>query len=134
MNWTIDQLLKTKVGQMPANQAVLAPPQQHDKNNALGSLLPATGKQVAGLPLVKAPSRDSKGKRRVVVCVTIIRFGLRQADDDSVCASYKAVRDSIATSLGVADNDRRVRWQYGQVSTQGEEGTLVTIEVKHPRG
>ncbi len=48
---------------------------------------------------------------------------------DNLPSAFKGVRDGIAKSIGLDDGDRRFRWQYRQVETAGEEGTLVTIEV-----
>jgi hypothetical protein len=64
----------------------------------------------------------------VVILVEIIRFGRKELDYDNYVAGAKPLRDSIATSLGVDDADKRIRWQYSQIVTEGSIGTLVRIE------
>lgn len=74
-----------------------------------------------------------KGKRhrekRMVIIVTLVSFRRRLLDDDNLTASLKGLRDSIARSIALDDGDRRFRWEYRQIETAGEEGTIVTVEV-----
>lgn len=131
MAWTLDQLKKTKVGQLPENQAVLAIAHKHAKTiNDLDTLSAAITKHSEGQALGGKAQRNAKGKRSVVIYVTIVRCGLRRADDDNIGYSYKSLRDAISHSLGVDDGDKWVHWQYGQSLTQGDQGTIVMIEVK----
>lgn len=60
-----------------------------------------------------------------VVSVHLERVSPREADDDNVVGGLKAVRDEIATWLGVDDGDPRVVWSYSQ--TRGPFAVLVTI-------
>lgn len=46
--------------------------------------------------------------------VRLVRLSAGTLDDDNLRAALKAVRDGVADRLGVADNDPRVRWEYGQ--------------------
>ena len=46
--------------------------------------------------------------------VRLIRIAPRLLDDDNLRGALKAVRDGIADSLEVNDNDPRVRWEYAQ--------------------
>lgn len=79
----------------------------------------------------KVPALDSgtKARRRskngLVLIVTLVRCSQRLLDDDNLTSSFKATRDAIAASLGVADNDKRVRWEYGQVVSASKPGTML---------
>jgi ABC-type phosphate/phosphonate transport system substrate-binding protein len=64
----------------------------------------------------------------LAVCVTIIRFGVKELDDDNLAAGAKPLRDGIAASLGVDDADPRVLWQYAQVIEGGRSGVAVKID------
>lgn len=61
-----------------------------------------------------------------VVCLTRLSAG--QLDDDNLRGALKGVRDGVADSMGVADNDPRVRWEYGQEHCRrGEFGVRIEI-------
>lgn len=77
--------------------------------------------------LVKSPPVRPSRKSCVVVLVTIIAFRRRVLDDDNCSSGAKTLRDCVATSLGVDDGDKRIRWEYGIVQTNGPEHTLVKI-------
>lgn len=79
--------------------------------------------------LDKKPPAQPCSKRRVVVIVTLVRYGHQLLDDDNLVSSFKPLRDSIAKSIGVDDGDKRFRWEYGQVQTRGETGCNVKITV-----
>lgn len=79
-------------------------------------------------PLVRRGKTPQVGKGSVGVLVTLIAYRRRLLDDDNNCASFKALRDAVARTLGVDDRDGRVVWRYGQVETRGEEGVVVRIE------
>ena len=65
----------------------------------------------------------------VVVVVTMIAMLRREFDaHDNLRASLKPLVDAIAASLGIPDNDRRVRWQYGQQRTDGAPRVVVMVE------
>ena len=67
----------------------------------------------------------------VVVVVTMIAMLRREFDaHDNLRASLKPLVDAIAASLGVPDNDRRLRWQYAQQRTDGAARVVVTVEKK----
>lgn len=80
--------------------------------------------------LVTRPKVQRGGKGRLAVCVTIIALKRRFIDDDNIAAGAKALRDAIATSLGIDDADKRVRWQYGFAQTAGPDQTIVHITTK----
>lgn len=66
-----------------------------------------------------------------VVVVTMLALLRREFDaHDNLRAALKPLVDAIAGSLGVPDNDRRVRWQYAQARTAGEPRVVVTVEKK----
>lgn len=67
-----------------------------------------------------------RGKR---VRVTLVAFRSRQLDSDNLIGGLKPLRDAIACYLGIDDADKFIDWEYGQVSTQGETGVTVKIEV-----
>lgn len=79
-------------------------------------------------PLDRSHAKRQSGKGGVEVCVLIIGVRQRPLDDDNFEAGCKNLRDSIAASLGCDDGDKRLMWQYAQVVTGGNEGTIVLIE------
>lgn len=61
--------------------------------------------------------------------MTLLALLRREFDEhDNLRASLKPLVDAIAGTLGVPDNDRRVRWQYAQARTAGEPKVLVVME------
>ncbi len=48
------------------------------------------------------------------VVVTMTRIGPREFDRDNNVASLKNAIDGVADFFGVADNDKRIEWRYGQ--------------------
>lgn len=62
--------------------------------------------------------------------VVLIQCRRRLLDEhDSMRFAVKPLVDAITSWLGFAhDNDPRLRWEYGQCQTQGEEGTIVKVE------
>lgn len=62
-----------------------------------------------------------------VFVVTITRIAPRFLDTDNLASSAKAVRDEVASCLGVSDGPHGlVRWEYSQES----EGKLYGCEIK----
>jgi hypothetical protein len=52
---------------------------------------------------------------RVPTRVRLIRVGSRRLDSDNLQSAFKAIRDAVASWLGVDDGDyARVRWSYSQ--------------------
>lgn len=98
------------------------------------------GPAVAGLPApIREPdpapaldrklSRKQRSKGRAFVRVTIVSVCRHLRDSDSIVGAYKHLRDAIAeTCLGIDDGNPGVAWEYDQILTQGETGTLVKIE------
>lgn len=56
----------------------------------------------------------SRPRPSLPVVVTLTRVSPRRLDDDNLRGAFKAVRDQVATWLGVDDADPRVRWDYDQ--------------------
>ena len=73
------------------------------------------------------PQRE-KRKGRVAVVVSIIACRARETDEDNFIAGTKWLKDSIAASLGLDDGDKRIRWEYGQAETRGEQGVIVKVQ------
>lgn len=132
----VADFLKTKAGQNPENRKRL-----EEAARALGSTTYSDCKvtALAGLdnpkrehPSVQALAGSTPAKARrktsVVICVEIVRYGVRALDEDNLIAGAKPLRDAIARSLGVDDADKRIRWRYSQVLTECSTGTLVRIE------
>lgn len=60
--------------------------------------------------------------------VRLTRVSPRSLDDDNLRGALKAVRDEVASMLGVDDRDPRVTWAYAQ-----EKGKpSVCVEVRSP--
>ena len=78
--------------------------------------------------LDKKPRRIKKSKGSVALCVTLIVCRHRLLDSDNSCGSLKGLRDVIARHFGLDDADDCIRWEYGQVRTDGIQGVIVKIE------
>lgn len=80
-------------------------------------------------PLVKKTSRTHRGIYRHQVRITIVSFRRRLLDSDNLIAGAKQLRDVIAEMLGSSDAESAgIDWEYAQILTRGEEGTLMRIE------
>lgn len=79
--------------------------------------------------LDKKPRRKQKRQGRLALRCTIIHCRHRLLDsDNAISGGTKALRDAIARMFGVDDNDPRIRFEYGQCQTSGEEGCIVKLE------
>jgi hypothetical protein len=68
------------------------------------------------------------------VTVTMSRMSAGTLDDDNLRVALKSVRDGIADALGMADNDPRITWAYGQERCKrGEFGVRIRIEAADER-
>jgi len=72
--------------------------------------------------------KASKGG--VAVRVTMVACRHRLTDDDALAYSCKPLRDAISNSLGLDDADARIKFEYGQLRTDGEQGVIVKIETE----
>lgn len=77
---------------------------------------------------VARPDSPQAGRCRRVV-VSLIALRRRPLDPDNNSASFKALQDSIAKTLGLDDGDPRFTWQYQQMHSFGREGVIVRIEI-----
>lgn len=91
---------------------------------------------------VSSKIAESVGKRRradkeleqceagVRYCITLIALRKRLTDQhDNLPSSFKGLVDKITSWLGFRqDNDPRLKWEYGQQITSGEQGVIVKIE------
>lgn len=96
---------------------------------AMGGLLPAEREQGAQPALERHAPAEQAHARGVVACVSLIRCGNKTLDSDNLLGALKALRDTIARTLGVDDGDERVRWCYGQARTEGRKGVIVKLEL-----
>lgn len=132
MKCTLEQLRQTKVGSTPANQKLIAEAiRKHGPQADVLTLGTVRAPQLQRdkIPaLERKPSLQQKRENGLAVCVTIIRFGYKELDEDNFHAGAKPLRDGIAASLGVDDADPRVLWQYAQVIEGGRSGVAVKID------
>ena len=98
--------------------------------NAVGEVEAKITKPITPQTLVRDIEKLASRKVRIrTVCVvSLVAFLRREYDTDNLVGSMKPLRDSIAHWLGIDDRDARVRWQYAQVQTRGQEGIMVRIE------
>jgi hypothetical protein len=125
---SLDDLLKTKVGQLPGNKERLEAARADGPD--LGAMAAAQRKPDPVPALVEVAPVLRRSQRRVAIVVTLIRCGAKPLDDDNLTACFKALRDSVAASFGVADNDPRVKWCYGQCPGPGAKGSIVKIDMR----
>jgi len=78
---------------------------------------------------IATPAHEAQAGRPRRVVVSLIGFRARTLDDDNFVGACKHLRDAIAATLGIDDGDKPIKFQYGQLPTQGREGVLVQIEV-----
>lgn len=64
----------------------------------------------------------------LVVTLHVRQRGRLMDEHDNLKAACKPLVDAIAASLGVPDDDPRIRWQYSEAVTSGEPGVIVMIE------
>lgn len=66
----------------------------------------------------------------LVVTLHVRQRGRLMDEHDNLRAACKPLVDAIAASLGVPDDDPRIRWQYSEAVTSGELGVIVMMEEK----
>jgi len=102
--------------------------QQNPKRRFVGGL-DANGAKPPQVRALDAGVTKHKGGKGGVVCrVTCIAVRKRLLDPDSIAFTFKPLTDSIAKTLGVDDADPRIRWEYHQIKTEGQTGSIVKIE------
>jgi hypothetical protein len=50
-------------------------------------------------------------------------------DSDNAQGGFKPLRDAISSWFGLDDRDDVIEWSYGQVTTRGCEGVIVTVDL-----
>ena len=110
------------------NPHLYGPTRPKQSSHLVGGLLPAQPKPNPVHPLDKKPQAYRGGTRRLALVVSLIRVGKAMLDDDNLASSHKGLRDAISRTLGVEDNDQRIKWEYGQTTTRGRTGVIVKIE------
>jgi len=66
---------------------------------------------------------------RDIVHVRMVRCSPRRLDDDNLRDALKSVRDGISDQFGVADNHKRLAFEYDQEITKGPQSSHVRIEI-----
>lgn len=110
-------------------EAQLAAEDAQAKRNDVRRVEAYQSQQAATQTLVRRLSQCPRRETRLVCVVSLVAVLRKPFDDDNLVASLKPLRDAISASLVIDDGDKRIRFQYGQMPTQGREGVLVHIEV-----
>lgn len=95
---------------------------------ALGGVAASQPKPIALRTLEQIIQKRQKGKGGVEIVVSLITCRSRETDDDGNVAALKPLRDAIAASIGIDDGDKRIRFEYGQIETRGEQGVIVKVK------
>lgn len=95
----------------------------------LGRLEADKPKQAPVETLVRATKERKERKDGLGIVVSLLTLRRRLLDDDNSVGALKPLRDAISANLGIDDGDKRIKWQYGQHLTTGQEGVIVRIEV-----
>lgn len=74
--------------------------------------------------------RCKTGKSRLVI--SLVSYRRKLLDDDNLEGGLKPLRDAIAASIGIDDGDSGLVWKYGQIQTDGQQGTAVKIDLIEP--
>lgn len=82
------------------------------------------GERAAALMLARSTLR----RPELPCVVTITRIAPRMLDSDNAVSSCKAVRDGIASWLGVDDRDPLVVWKYAQEKRSKTYAVRVAVE------
>ena len=138
-NWTPDQYRDWMTRRLASEQRARERMQNH-ASESIKRRNPEFFNGDMGSVATRRPERnkvsalDGGGKERrqrkgsVVILVSIIALRRRLLDEDSAIFAAKPLRDAIAASLGLDDEDARIAWQYSQQITRGEQGVIVRIE------
>lgn len=116
MRITLDDLRKTKAGQLSSNDHLFG----------LGAMEEPVAQPDAARALDRGRPARQTSPGRVDIC--LIRCAARLLDDDNLAGGLKPLRDAIAASLGFDDGDPLIRWHYAQCQTDGQPGVIVKIE------
>lgn len=73
--------------------------------------------------------RAAHGVKISLPCVVrLVRVGSQRLDDDNLGESFKAIRDQIATEIGVDDGSELIKFEYAQEAI-GKRQYAVKVEV-----
>lgn len=108
--------------------AILERPGMRQANPDLGAVAPQKHQPQARPALVKDLPGGQSSESGVAVSVDVIALRNAYCDEDNSRAGYKPLQDAIAASLGIDDGASRIRFNYGQIVTDGAEGTIVRIQ------
>lgn len=114
--------------QLLANDAVQNAKQLTKNNPRLGAVEAGVAESTIAPTLERRPPKQRSGKNRVEIVIILLACVHRELDSDNLQGSLKPCRDAIAVTIGIDDGDPRLRWEYAQVVTRGEEGVIVKIE------
>lgn len=133
MNWTVEDLKSYALRRLRNEEAARKEMREllnHENNSSVGAVGAARSERnkVSALDGRGKERRQRKGSMEPCCRVLLISCRHRELDDDSNCYSLKPLRDAIAASFGIDDADARIRFEYGQVITKGEQGVIVRIE------
>ena len=93
----------------------------------MGPVSPSKPKRSGRRKSEASNADQARGAFRVVI--SLIGFRRIPLDDDNFVGACKHIRDAIAASLKLDDGDKRLKWQYQQIQSAGDEGLLVRIEI-----
>jgi hypothetical protein len=67
-----------------------------------------------------------------LLVVHLVRYGVKELDDDNLQGAFKATRDGIASRLGIDDQSKLITWTYDQKTcAKGEERVEVTMTPRY---
>lgn len=79
--------------------------------------------------LGKEPPAQQRSTRGLAYRVQFISCRNRLLDgDNSISGGNKALRDAVSEWLGLDDGSDAIQFEYAQLHTSGEEGTIVRVE------
>lgn len=58
--------------------------------------------------------RNMKCTVEAPATITFTRYSCQLLDSDNLASAFKAIRDSLATEIGIDDGDERVTYKYAQ--------------------
>ena len=143
MNWTPDQLRSYMTRRLASEQLArermqpISEVQFQEKvlneNNTVGALSNPKRKHDLPQALVSGNKRVEGSGARLDFRVSIISVRKRLLDGDNLIAGSKWLRDHIAKTLERDDAEGAgLEFEYSQVLTKGEEGTIVRLESLNP--
>src|SRR6187397_438108 len=106
---------------------ILKRPGIREANPDLGAVATQKHKPTPRPTLVQDAARGQSRESSLGVVVSIVAVRNARCDEDNSRNGYKPLQDAIARTLNIDDGSERIRFEYGQMQTQGPEGTIVRI-------